>query len=569
MKKFKRIFAIVMTLAMVMSLGIGLTASAVGETADIVINVPMSSSLTLTGMPFAAYRIFDVEISTNTAGEIEGYVYKLNPAYSGFLATYSSTYGSTASDFIDFIEKAGTDSDELNQLTLDLIEFIDTNTIAPNAIATGAAKSVTFPSVLYGYYLVTGDGKEAKSMHILITVPGEDMDGMPANATKTIKADAPTIDKEVWFHNTGDPNGNPAPTTPGWQDWTDVSIGDNVYFKHESKVPNMFGYDRYWFIVHDSMSPGLTLDETSFAITVGGITLSGKVTDDREDVSTFGLYNYIVVVDSAEYPGYGGGYTGATNFAIYFDPDVFIDFTIGDDIIITYNATLNDDAVIGLDGNPNIVYLEYSNNPHETGNGDYNDEPGDTGKTTEDEVWVYTFDFEIYKYTGVLDGSEKALPGAEFELRTSESIAATAITFIELNVGSATVPAQYRVATEEEITENVGITKTLITPEFGKIHIDGLDAGKYYLIETESPTGYNKLEGAVVVDIIFDHSTPEYTVKQDGTATDSVNVENNTGTIFPDTGGIGRTIFIFVGLTLMVGAIVTLTVRRKVAKVRN
>ena len=562
MKKFKRILAIVMTLAMVLTMGIGLSASAAG-TGSITINAP--DNITLTSQTFSAYQIFTVEISTDSVtGAIDGYVYTLNSAYSGFLALHP-TYGADEAAFIEWFEDKSDNADDLNQLAIDLMTFItDTPAITATGSATGAStpgvKSVTISAVPYGYYLVTGNGNEAASIHTLVTVPGKDTAGEPDdNVEIYVKADAPTIDKEVWFHEDGT---SPIAGDAGWKDWTDVNIGDTVYFKHESKVPAMLGYDRYWFIVHDSMSKGLTLNHTdattsTFAVSVGGAPLT-QVADAAAFTSAPGAAQFYVEVGS----NYNGGYTAytdGTNFIVVINPDWFVKQAKDAAILITYEATLNEDAVIGAPGNPNKVYLQYSSNPYDTGDGTYGN-PGDTEDTPEDEVFVYTFDLDIYKYTGTLSSSsEKALPGAEFELRTVENDDRTAIKFVDLTGGN------YRVATDDDATT----TTALVSPTSGEIHIDGLDAGTYYLVETEAPTGYNELDDAIIVVIAHDDGEGAYTVSWEiGTVNDTgtVNVENNTGAVFPRTGGIGRTIFIVVGLTLMAGAVVVLTVRRKVSK---
>jgi hypothetical protein len=74
---------------------------------------------------------------------------------------------------------------------------------------------------------------------------------------------------------------------------------------------------------------------------------------------------------------------------------------------VQYNATLNSSAVIGLSGNPNEVYLTFSNNPNQGGT-------GDTGKTPTDKVIVFTYELDTTKVDG--SDSTKKLANAEFEL---------------------------------------------------------------------------------------------------------------------------------------------------------
>ena len=59
-------------------------------------------------------------------------------------------------------------------------------------------------------------------------------------------------------------------------------------------------------------------------------------------------------------------------------------------IVIFYDAVLNENAEIGLPGNENSAYLEFSNNPNGEG----------TGQTTEDTVIVFTYELDGTKVDG-------------------------------------------------------------------------------------------------------------------------------------------------------------------------
>ena len=599
MKKIKKTLALVMSLAMILGMAIGLTASAgPPPSGSITINAPSEGYTTIVNQEFSVYLVFDLDVTTDGSGAIDGYLYKLNPIFSGFPAAFVGTYGGTEATLLAFIDNLSITTAQLNQLAEDLKAFIDAGgPIAPTALsdpatATGSAPrgTVTIPDLPYGYYLVTGDTNEAMAMHRLVTLPGP---GVANNdIIITLKADAPTIDKEVWFHEGVGASTPTNPADPGWQDWTDVNIGDTVYFKHESRVPNMFGYDLYQFIVHDSMSAGLTLNHedestSSFNVKVGVTNLT-QVANQAAFTTTVGgaAEFYVAVVTGADYtrgkPLLHEAYTesGTTNFMVVINPRWFVMQTptspAANDIFITYEATLNANAIIAYEdpnsngddwGNPNKVYLEYSNNPYNTGNGNYGN--GSTDDTPEDEVWVYTFDFDLYKYTGTLGSGEKELADAEFELRTVAADDTTAIEFVLDTAGTTTLPAIYRVATDDDPIAN--IVTTLVTPASGLVSIIGVDAGTYYLVEINAPPGYNPLDTHVTVLIEHTHTGGgaggSYTVKQDGTLTAAVNIQNENGAVFPGTGGIGRTIFMIVGLSLMVGAIVVLVVRRKISKI--
>ena len=65
-------------------------------------------------------------------------------------------------------------------------------------------------------------------------------------------------------------------------------------------------------------------------------------------------------------------------------------------IIVEYTAKLNENAVIGNSGNPNEVYLEFSNKPDASGTGDTDN----TGKTPVDKVVVFTYELDTVKIDG-------------------------------------------------------------------------------------------------------------------------------------------------------------------------
>ena len=93
--------------------------------------------------------------------------------------------------------------------------------------------------------------------------------------------------------------------------------------------------------------------------------------------------------------------------------------------------------------------------------------------------------------------------------------------------------------------------------------IESLDAGTYYLKETEAPAGYNKLNTVVTVIIDHDGKINATTEKPEG-ATQS-EVENKSGTELPSTGGMGTTIFYVLGSVLVVGAVVLLVTKKRMS----
>ena len=69
-------------------------------------------------------------------------------------------------------------------------------------------------------------------------------------------------------------------------------------------------------------------------------------------------------------------------------------------IIVTYSASLNENAVIGTTGNKNDTWLKYGN-----------------GGSVTDETKTCSYSFDLVK----TDNSNKLLAGAQFELYTNKN----------------------------------------------------------------------------------------------------------------------------------------------------
>jgi LPXTG-motif cell wall-anchored protein len=233
------------------------------------------------------------------------------------------------------------------------------------------------------------------------------------------------------------------------------------------------------------------------------------------------------------------------------------------------DATLNSNAKIGsAEGNPNEVYLTYSNNPNYTGTGDNTP----TGTTPKDKVIVFTYELDTTK----VDGTTKAkLSGAEFELY------------------KGTDTKSYAIVADGKVTGwTTDETKAtaLKSDDNGLFKVAGLDDGTYYLKETKAPTGYNLLTAPVTLVIAAATVNSQnwvgtaadaltaLTIKvgseaiADGnvsTGTVTATIANNAGSTLPSTGGIGTTLFYVIGILLMSGAAVLLVTKKKMANREN
>lgn len=392
---------------------------------------------------------------------------------------------------------------------LDVIENYVKLDTTPVAIVTNGSSV----EVVGGYYLIKDQdgslsGSEPYTTY-LVSVVGTVTISPKSN-------DVPEFEKKL--KDTNDSTGD----TTGWQDSADYDIGDDIPFRLQGTVPEDYGsYKTYYYAFHDKEEAGLTFDSSSVKVFVGD-----EVNGTKIDAS-----NYTVVTNPAD---------GCT-FEIVFDDLKNIPTVTANSIItVTYKSRLNENAVLGAQGNVNKAKLEYSNNPKGTG----------TGRTPWDNVIVFTYKVVVNK----VDQNRQPLEGAEFTLTK------------KLKDG----------------TENV-IPMKIDTSNKALFTLSGLDDGMYTLTETVTPAHYNTIS-PITFTVNADHTItweadPRNTVltslsgntasgeitfthnETDGSLT--TDVVNNIGTTLPGTGGIGTTIFYVIGGGLMVAAAILLITKKR------
>lgn len=283
-----------------------------------------------------------------------------------------------------------------------------------------------------------------------------------------------------------------------------AKIGDTVEFKTEIDVKK--GAANY--VLHDTMDAGLTLNTSSIKVFVDGAEVTASKT------------TYAVKTEQSDKKD------SDCTFEIVF-ADTYVAGLAGKTIVVTYNATLNSKAVVGGAGNKNDTYLKYGND---------ND-------TTHDTTTTYTYEFDVVK----TNDADQLLEGAVFSLYTSED-APTPMNLVAVSKGVYRLPTTGETASVTQFTA-------------GKVTIQGLANGDYYLEEITAPKGYNKLDHRVKITINnanLKANTTENTYTDGG-----VKVENKAGTTLPGTGGIGTTIFYLIGGGLMVAAAVLLIAKKR------
>ena len=231
-----------------------------------------------------------------------------------------------------------------------------------------------------------------------------------------------------------------------------------------------------------------------------------------------------------------------------------VDITDGCDVVVTYSAHLNEDAVAHSTGgeitadnaNTNSAKLTYSNNPNTDGD-------GDTGETTtEDKVWVFTYKVDNTKM-GETNGTQSPLKDAGFKLYSED--------------GNTEIPLAYDAADNVYYPAAAGAAGVeMKSAADGTFNIKGLDAGTYTLKETTTPDGYNTCDDTKV-KISATHQEDSsgtkatLTLSEDSTVNNTI--INKSGSELPHTGGIGTTVFYVLGGILVIGAGIVLITRRR------
>lgn len=490
MKNMKKFASVLVAIVLVLVMSVPAFAA---KTWTGTITLKSAANVSVDGKTFKAYKILDAEAVSDDDLE-KGVSYKIPENMQDF---YNTEFGgddnvATIEEVVDALEEIKDDSTALHNFAVKALAAAKAANIQP-ATATGANDKAEFTEIPFGYYVIEDEG-EAPISALMLKSTSEEL---------TIKADKPTIEKKI----DGDKDGDK--TTNGLVDYNTAVVGEKVPYVLTSYVPDMTGYTSYTYTVTDTFSKGLDFND-DVKVTIGGVEYTNFTVNQDGQTVTIEFNNFIELADKK-----------------------------GEKIEITYSATVNENAIVGVEGNPNTVKLEYSNNPQDSES---------KGETPDDTVYTYVVDLIINK----VDENEAPLAGAEFEIRDSEGNV----------IATGTSDDQGKVT-------------------FTWVNGKGLKDGETYtIVETKAPAGYTKAADIVFTVNCEDPTAPKtecvwsstdnkvsFTKTETAEVDDyfTVTVVNKTGSLLPETGGMGTTMFYVLGGLLVVGAAILLVTKKRMA----
>ena len=535
MKKFVTIF-----LALAMILALGITAFAAEDT-KLTINGEA-------GRVYAGYKLLD--LTTSLKGEAhheehEGdhtndcynYAYTVNEKYRAILQAEvlnngrnelwvengkpAVAAGVTDAQIMKYLEGQTSDNGDvyntMRQVADRLYRAIQAAGLAPDAAnLTGNGNNIEQGYWIFADVTNLNNQNEANSL-VMVDTKGQ------GELIINPKIGLPTVEKKV---KDIDDSEDDKIADNAWHDSADHDIGDTIPFKLTATLAsNAHLYTTYAITFHDTLSAGLTLNQGSIKVYMYDTKHKADVDTDLNDFAKDVTANFVITTEDL---------TDNCSFEVSCENVFAIEGATKDSaFVVYYEATLNDAAVIGAAGNPNEVYLQYSNDPYGTS----------TGKTETDKVTVFTYQLTINK----TDSHGHELEGAGF-------------TLYKKNLAG----------------EWIAIGNELIGEGMTTFTWEGLDDGDYKLEESTVPEGYNKMAD-VVFSISATHvevdANPTLTALDGGlmgtgvvdTGAITKAIVNNTGTILPETGAQGTFLLIAGGAFLVVIAGVFMITRKKMS----
>ena len=495
MKLIKKIAAIMLSVMMVLGMASVVSADTTtsGTSAT---KGKITIDNAIVGQTYKIYQILELESFSgkpSTGTNTGNYAYKVATGWDDFIIIgEGKNYLEIKDGYVKW--KGARDDARVAEFAKEALAYATSKGLTATRENKATTATVEFTNLVLGYYLVDSSAGALCSLNTTAT-----------EVEIQEKNDVPSVEKKVQ-------EDSKVNTADEWGESNTADIGQTVNF--QTTITAQQGAQNY--VLHDKMEAGLTFG--------GTVT----VTKNGENVDATN-YTLKIATDLS------ANVTDGCTFEIEFTQSFCNTLGSNDQIIVTYSATLNENAVIAGEGNKNETWLKY----------------GDSSTTTHSTTTTKTFELPVFKYTG----TDTPLKDAEFELKRNKETTAIALIKKTPVEGEKYTGDIYQVAK----TGETGVT-TVTTPSSGKFKIKGLDADTYYLTETKQPDGYNKLSAPIKIVITEEG---KISVGESGTEVTEVKVENNTGTILPTTGGNGTSLIYFLGAVLaLVSGVVLITKQR-------
>ena len=558
MKHTKKALALFMALVMSLSL---LTATAFAtDTGTITVEN------TTNGKSYSIYKVFD---ATYSAADAASYTIKTTDAWYDLVKNnadspfqLSTEAVGTTTDTYTVTLKSGKTSDDV--LTwFNGLKAAGSTVTMPSATATqtGNGGALTFSNLTNGYYYVTSE------LGSLITLTN-------------LNNSAEIVDKNQtpsWDNGTETGQGGKFVLGDDGQTYTTsntAAIGDTLHYKVVVNAAPNYSSDGQIteYQIVDTEGKAIYVDFHSMKVKVNGTEITdgwiqGFDSDTPADATASSWHavtdstSHTVQTDTPAYKWYvENKIEDDTQFTIHLkwvgdneDP-LYSEMSVNT-IEITYDATLQENASVGKDtsANTNTATLKWTTDKGTDKDG------GDKTTTTT------TFGFAVEKKDG---NTNTELQGVEFQLKKQNGASAIEVYPSKNKLGRYYVAndengnaLNYTGFTDVDTTQK---TTTLTTNSNGKFVIVGLKGGTYVLTETKPLDGYNTIADTDITLAVPANESDWKDVGGESSLMFTVN--NYKGTVLPETGGVGTTLLITLGVLAVIGAGLFLVTNKRISK---
>ncbi len=558
MKHTKKALALFMALVMSLSL---LTATAFAtDTGTITVEN------TTNGKSYSIYKVFD---ATYSAADAASYTIKTTDAWYDLVKNnadspfqLSTEAVGTTTDTYTVTLKSGKTSDDV--LTwFNGLKAAGSTVTMPSATATqtGNGGALTFSNLTNGYYYVTSE------LGSLITLTNLNNSAEIVDKNQTPSWDNGTETGQGGKFVLGDDGQTYATSNT-------AAIGDTLHYKVVVNAAPNYSSDGQIteYQIVDTEGKAIYVDFHSMKVKVNGTEITdgwiqGFDSDTPADATASSWHavtdstSHTVQTDTPAYKWYvENKIEDDTQFTIHLkwidnneDP-LYSEMSVNT-IEITYDATLQENASVGKDtsANTNTATLKWTTDKGTDKDG------GDKTTTTT------TFGFAVEKKDG---NTNTELQGVEFQLKKQNGASAIEVYPSKNKLGRYYVAndesghaLNYTGFTDVDTTQK---TTTLTTNSNGKFVIVGLKGGTYVLTETKPLDGYNTIADTDITLAVPANESDWKDVGGESSLMFTVN--NYKGTVLPETGGVGTTLLITLGVLAVIGAGLFLVTNKRISK---